>query len=185
MASLQTLSLSAAIVGETAGPTAQAVDARWLMAYAAAVGVDDAIHVHTIGDAAPLGICGSGLIDLVAGLLDAGLIDPTGLIQVERRDTFPPRLRERVTQQGEERQIVVVRSGELEAPRDIVLTQDDVRQVQLAKGAIASGVAMLLHVAAVRLDDLDDRGAHEGYAERCFSRNAKTFFHPSSACSIR
>ena len=120
------------------------------------VSVDDAIHVHTIGDAAPLGICGSGLIDLVAGLLDAGLIDPTGLIQVERRDTFPPRLRERVTQQGEERQIVVVRSGELEAPRDIVLTQDDVRQVQLAKGAIASGVAMLLHVAAVRLDDLDE-----------------------------
>src|SRR5437773_1138754 len=44
------------------------------------VTVDDDVHVHTIGEAAALGICGSGLIDLLAGLLDAGVIDPTGLI---------------------------------------------------------------------------------------------------------
>ena len=50
---------------------------------------------------------------------------------------------------GEERQVVVLRAGEAGAPREIVLTQDDVRQVQLAKGAIASGIAMLQHVAGV------------------------------------
>src|SRR3989449_5986944 len=44
------------------------------------VTVDDDLHVHTIGEADALGICGSGLIDLVAGLLDAGVIDWTGLI---------------------------------------------------------------------------------------------------------
>src|SRR6058998_1344519 len=82
------------------------------------VTVDDDIHVHTIGEADPLGICGSGLIDLLAGLLDTGVIDWTGLIRVEARQA-------------------------------VVLTQDDVRQVQLAKGAIASGVAMLQHVASV------------------------------------
>src|SRR5437773_2602351 len=49
------------------------------------VTVDDDLHVHTIGEADGLGICGSGLIDLVAGLLDAGVIDWTGLIQVESR----------------------------------------------------------------------------------------------------
>jgi len=113
------------------------------------VTVDDDVRVHTLGEADALGICGSGLLDLVAGLLDAGVIDWTGLIQVERRDALPPRLRERVVQRGEERQVVVLRAGEAGAGREIVLTQDDVRQVQLAKGAIASGIAMLQHVAGV------------------------------------
>jgi len=120
------------------------------------VTVDDDVHVHTIGEAPALGICGSGLIDLLAGLLDAGVIDPTGLIQVEQRDSLPPRLRDRVVMRGEERQVIVLRPGEHGAGREIVLTQDDVRQVQLAKGAIASGVAMLLHVAGIATDDLDE-----------------------------
>jgi uncharacterized 2Fe-2S/4Fe-4S cluster protein (DUF4445 family) len=111
--------------------------------------IDDDVRVHTIGDADALGICGSGLLDLVAGLLRAGVIDWTGLIQVEQRDGLPPRLRERVVMRGEERQVIVLRRGEAGAPREIVLTQDDVRQLQLAKGAIASGIAMLQHVAGV------------------------------------
>jgi uncharacterized 2Fe-2S/4Fe-4S cluster protein (DUF4445 family) len=113
------------------------------------VTVDDDLHVHTIGEADPLGICGSGLLDLVAGLLQVGALDWTGLIQVERRDALPPRLRERVQMRGEERLVVVRREGEGDASREIVLTQDDVRQLQLAKGAIASGIAMLQHVAGV------------------------------------
>jgi len=111
--------------------------------------VSDDIDVHTIGEADALGICGSGLLDLVAGLLDAGVVDWTGLIQVETRDALPPRLRERVVMRGEERQVIVRRAGESGAPRELVLTQDDVRQLQLAKGAIASGIAMLQHVAGV------------------------------------
>jgi uncharacterized 2Fe-2S/4Fe-4S cluster protein (DUF4445 family) len=113
------------------------------------VRVGEDIVVHTIGEADALGICGSGLLDLVAGLLDAGVIDWTGLIQTESRDALPPGLRERVAMRGEERQVIVCRAGESGAPREIVLTQDDVRQVQLAKGAIASGIAMLQHVAGV------------------------------------
>jgi len=111
--------------------------------------VDDDIGVHTLGETDALGICGSGLLDLVAGLLDAGVIDWTGLIQIEARDALPAKLRERVVMRGEERTVIVCRAGESGAPRELVLTQDDVRQVQLAKGAIASGIAMLQHVAAV------------------------------------
>ncbi|HEY7648479.1 MAG TPA: ASKHA domain-containing protein [Methylomirabilota bacterium] len=118
--------------------------------------VDEDIHVHTIGETPPLGICGSGLIDLLAGLLDAGVIDATGLIRVEDRAQLPGSLRDRVLMRGEERQVVIVRAGEAGAPREIVLTQDDVRQVQLAKGAIASGVAMLLHVAGVDAERLGE-----------------------------
>src|SRR6266850_1957191 len=113
------------------------------------VRVEGDIEVHTLGETDALGICGSGIIDLIAGLLDARVIDWTGLIQVEARDTLPPKLAARVVMRGEERQVVVLRPGESGARQEIVLTQDDVRQVQLAKGAIASGVAMLQHVAGV------------------------------------
>src|SRR5438094_831703 len=113
------------------------------------VSIDDDVHVHTIGEADALGICGSGLIDLVAALLEARVIDWTGLIRTEDRDALPPPLRDRVTTRGEERLFVVARAGEAGATRELVLTQDDVRQVQLAKGAIASGIAMLQRVAGV------------------------------------
>ncbi len=114
----------------------------------------DGIRVHTIGEAAAQGICGSGLIDLIAGLLDAGVIDWTGLIDLDGRDALPPGLRERVRKVGEDRQVVVAWPGEAGAAQEIVLTQDDVRQVQLAKGAIASGVAMLQRIAGVPGDRL-------------------------------
>ena len=108
------------------------------------------LRLHTIGEAPALGICGSGIIDAIAALLEAGVIDWTGLIDVEGRDRMPPALRERVVMRGEERVVIVARPGEAGAAQEIVLTQDDVRQVQLCKGAIASGVAMLQHVAGVR-----------------------------------
>src|SRR5690349_20145178 len=120
------------------------------------VTIDDDVHVHTIGETAALGICGSGLIDLVAGLLNAGVIDWTGLIRVDARDSFPAGLRDRVAMRGEERVFVVLRPGEAGTRHEILLTQDDVRQVQLAKGAIASGIAMLLHVTAVSQERLEE-----------------------------
>jgi len=112
-------------------------------------------RAHHRRDAA-LGICGSGLIDLLAGLLEAGVIDWTGLIRVEARDSLPPALRDRVAMRGEERVFTVLRPGEAGARAEIVLTQDDVRQVQLAKGAIASGITMLLHVARVPLERVEE-----------------------------
>ena len=124
------------------------------------VSVSDDLEVHTIGEADALGICGSGLLDLVAGLLDAGAVDWTGLIQTETRDVLAPRLRERVVMRGEERLVIVRRAGESGAPREIVLTQDDIRQVQLAKGAIASGAMLLQRVAGVPVERVAERVEH-------------------------
>jgi len=113
------------------------------------VRIEGDVRYHVIGEGAPLGICGSGLLDAIAGLLDSGVLDWTGLIQVEDRDGLPPRLRERMEVRGEERCFVLVTKGESATGQEIVLTQDDIRQVQLAKGAIASGVLMLQKIMGV------------------------------------
>ena len=136
----------------------------------ATVGAD--IAVHTIGESDALGICGSGLIDLVAGLLDASVIDWTGLIDVEGRERLSPALRDRVVMRGEERQVIVLRPGEAGARQEIVLTQDDVRQVQLCKGAIASGIAMLQHVAGFPDDKIDELMLAGGFGNYLSIRSA-------------
>ncbi len=98
------------------------------------------------------GICGSGLIDAIAVLLDAGVIDWTGLIDLDHLDRLPPPLASRVIMRGEERAVILARPGESGATQELLLTQDDIRQVQLCKGAIASGAAMLQRIAGVPED---------------------------------
>jgi uncharacterized 2Fe-2S/4Fe-4S cluster protein (DUF4445 family) len=125
-----------------------AIDRAWL--------ADGDLRFHVIGDGPAQGICGSGLIDVVAAALDAGLIDWTGLIQLERRDRFPAPLAGRLAERGEERLLVLVPRGEAAGDGEIVLTQDDVRQLQLAKGAIGGGIRMLQHVLGVPDEALQD-----------------------------
>ena len=117
------------------------------------VGFDGAdLTLHTIGNAAAQGICGSGLIDAIAVLLDTGIIDWTGLIDLDHLHRVPPALGARVIRRGDERAVILARPAEHGASQEILLTQDDVRQVQLCKGAIASGAAMLQRIAGVPED---------------------------------
>jgi uncharacterized 2Fe-2S/4Fe-4S cluster protein (DUF4445 family) len=125
-----------------------AIDRVWLE--------DGDLRLHVIGEGAPQGICGSGLIDAVAVALDAGLVDWTGLIQLERRDRFSAPLARRLVERGEERILVLAPRGEAAGGGEIVLTQDDVRQVQLAKGAIGGGIRMVQRVLGVPDDALRD-----------------------------
>ncbi|MBI2467080.1 MAG: DUF4445 domain-containing protein [Candidatus Rokubacteria bacterium] len=118
-----------------------AIDRVWLEG--------NALHYHVIGEGSPQGICGSGLIDAVAAALDAGLVDWTGLIRLEARDQLPPALRSRVELRGEERVLVLVPRGEAAGGGELVLSQEDLRQVQLAKGAIAGGIRMLQNILGV------------------------------------
>jgi uncharacterized 2Fe-2S/4Fe-4S cluster protein (DUF4445 family) len=137
------------------------------------VGIEDGdLALHTIGDAAAQGICGSGIVDAVAVLLDAGVIDWTGLIDVDGRARLPAPLRSRVEMRGEDRVIVLARAGEHGAAHEIVLGQDDVRQVQLCKGAIASGAAMLLRVAGMTPDDVSELMLAGGFGNYLSIRSA-------------
>ncbi len=133
---------------------------------------DGDLRLHTIGEAAAQGLCGSGIVDAIAALLDAGIIDWTGLIDVDGRERLPAPLRARVLMRGEERLVVLARPGEAGAEREIALTQEDVRQVQLCKGAIASGVAMLQHVAGVSPDDVSELMLAGGFGNYLSVRSA-------------
>lgn len=129
------------------------------------------LRFHVIGEGPPQGICGSGLIDAIAAALDGALIDWTGLIQVEQRDRLPAPLARRVLQRGEERLLVLVHPGEA-GTGEIVLTQDDVRQIQLAKGAIGGGIRMLQHVLGVPDDALQELMLAGGFGNYLSIRSA-------------
>jgi uncharacterized 2Fe-2S/4Fe-4S cluster protein (DUF4445 family) len=130
------------------------------------------LRLHTIGDSSAQGICGSGLIDAIAVLLDAGVIDWTGLIDLDHLDRLPPRLRSRVIKHGDERAVILARPGEWGSSQEIVLTQDDVRQVQLCKGAIASGAAMLQKIAGVPDDKVAELMLAGGFGNYLSIRSA-------------
>jgi len=143
---------------------AGAIDRVWLEG--------DTIRYHVLGEGPPQGICGSGLIDAVAVALDSGVLDWTGLIQVEARDRLPPALRQRIESRGEDRVWILVPAAETASGSEIVLSQDDIRQVQLAKGAIASGIRMLQAVLGVADSDLAELMLAGGFGNYLSIRSA-------------
>ncbi|MDY7039747.1 MAG: ASKHA domain-containing protein [Chloroflexota bacterium] len=106
----------------------------------------DRMEYQTIDGAPPVGLCGSGILDAVAGLRQAGIIDGRGVMASH------PRVRR--GQNGPE--FVVVEAAETGHGRDLVLTRRDVGEIQLAKGAMRAGVNILLEEAALKEDDVDE-----------------------------
>lgn len=110
---------------------------------------DGRLRWHVIGDGAPRGICGSGLVDLVAALLATGELDESGRL----------------------------RSGDRFELGDtgVYLTQKDVREVQLAKAAMAAGVLLMAKQLGVALEEIEEvniAGAFGNYID------------PDNACAI-
>jgi uncharacterized 2Fe-2S/4Fe-4S cluster protein (DUF4445 family) len=110
----------------------------------------------TIGGTKPVGICGSGLIDILAELNRAGVIDATGRLESDPRILRSLRagLTERLTTvEGMAAWIVAYRE-ESATHRDIVITQKDIREFQNAKAAIAAGIKVLAQQAGLELQDI-------------------------------
>ncbi len=101
---------------------------------------------QTIGGTAPTGLCGSGILDAVAQLYRAGVLNRGG-----RMD-----LRDGVRENGGGREFILVPEGESEGRPAITLTQKDVRQVQLAKGAIRTGIQLLLESKGLSEPEIDE-----------------------------
>lgn len=122
------------------------------------------LEVHVLGEAPAQGICGSGLIDAASALLEKGILNHRGRMQTA----------------GELPQYAAY-LGEYEKDRafylteTICLTQSDIRQVQLAKGAIAAGIELMARHLGSSLDKIDQVLLAGAFG---------SFIRPESACAI-
>jgi uncharacterized 2Fe-2S/4Fe-4S cluster protein (DUF4445 family) len=107
--------------------------------------MDGEIRFHTINNAPAAGICGSGIFDTLAQLVANDIIDNSGRMQEGH-----PRVRE--DKKG--REFVIVSEGERGNGSAIALTQEDVRELQLAKAAISTGIQILLKHRGIAVDDI-------------------------------
>ena len=107
------------------------------------------LRVETVGGSAATGVCGSGLIDAVCTLVDLGVVLPSGLLPPPER--WSAAARAGVRWAGSPGGVVLA-----EADRPVVLTQGDVRQLQLAKGAVRAACEILLRTAGIEATDLGE-----------------------------
>jgi uncharacterized 2Fe-2S/4Fe-4S cluster protein (DUF4445 family) len=116
----------------------------------------DELSLKVIGDTEPEGLCGSGLVDAVTGLVRAGLLDESGrFVSVEEAQARAPGLAARLTSIGQERVFVLHwRDAEKAPGNSIYLSQRDVRELQFAKAAIATGWRILLEEAGLAPEDV-------------------------------
>lgn len=116
---------------------------------------DGEVYFKTIGECEAQGICGSGILDCVAQLLKCGIVNRKGkMLAAEDAAAaeLPQSLRERLVTEGKLRKFVLVPKGD---GADIVITQNDIREIQLAKGAMAAGIVLLLEEAGRSADEID------------------------------
>jgi uncharacterized 2Fe-2S/4Fe-4S cluster protein (DUF4445 family) len=100
---------------------------------------------ETIDDAPPVGICGSGIIDTIAQLYTAGIIDSTGRMKADGKGIQD---REGV------KEFVLAKAKDTSGRSDIVFTQHDIRELQLGKAAIRGGIATLIQNAGLKESDI-------------------------------
>ena len=138
------------------------------------VAINDDAQCHVLGGVPARGICGSGLVDAVAQMLDVGLLNQSGRIltpdEAERNgQPLSPNLRRRILAAQTQRAFVLLDGDQTESGEPIIITQQDIRELQLAKGAIAAGIAVLLKHFRASKDDIAEillAGAFGNYLDR-------------------
>ncbi|MDR3270422.1 MAG: ASKHA domain-containing protein [Peptococcaceae bacterium] len=118
-------------------------------------------ELDVIGGEIPRGICGSGIIDVVAQMAESGLIAPDGKF-VKDLDSSRVRL-----DAGGKKYEYVLYFGQGGAEKDVVVTQKDVRAVQLAKAALYSGAMTLMQASGItKIDGVILAGAFGNYIDK-------------------
>ncbi|MDW7651127.1 MAG: ASKHA domain-containing protein [Bacillota bacterium] len=106
------------------------------------------VKVSTIGRMKPMGICGSGLIDCLAKLREVGIIDRAGKMQT---DLDTPRIRK-----GDDGwEFVLVSHEETECGKDIIVTENDIKNLLRAKGAVYGGIRSMLNAVQLTEEVID------------------------------
>jgi uncharacterized 2Fe-2S/4Fe-4S cluster protein (DUF4445 family) len=129
------------------------------------------VELTIIGGGKPRGICGSGLIDGIAEMLRAGVMDASGRLASTDAQLakLQPELRDRLRESTGGREFVLVWGKDSATGEDIVIHQKDVREVQLAKGAIMAGTRILMAKMGVEPEDIDQvflAGAFGNYIKK-------------------
>lgn len=105
------------------------------------------ISYRTIGDAPAIGLCGSGILDIVAELYRLKWINERGRFQVNNKNIVPDKSGAKILLVPE------IKNG---IEKDIFFSQKDVNAFQLAKGAIRAGIDILLEVSGIQPDNIDE-----------------------------
>ncbi|MGW8222512.1 MAG: ASKHA domain-containing protein [Syntrophobacteria bacterium] len=136
---------------------------------------DGNLRYQVIGNVEPRGLCGSGLVDLVAVLLERSIIDQGGLMQPPQGgsgDTLSARV---IKRDKGIYDFLVAATEESFSQKPIYFSQKDVRELQLAKGAVAAGIQILMDQMGVGIRDID-----LVYVAGAFGN----YIHPQSALRI-
>lgn len=141
-----------------AGPAFEGAEILFGMRAAAGaiegIKVDSDVQLKVIDGVQPKGICGSGLMDAVAELLKAGILDESGrMLNREKASHLPPALQARLRQDERGNYFILAFAGE--KGTEVLLTQKDVRELQLAKAAMRVGSEILLKEAGLNVRDID------------------------------
>lgn len=111
--------------------------------------------VTTLDDGEPIGICGSGIVDVIAQMLEAGLLDETGRLQdADELGPDAERYADRLVSIGGVKAFSLVSDSGGRADGGIAVTQRDVRELQNAKAAIAAGIRTLIKRAGIAVKDV-------------------------------
>jgi uncharacterized 2Fe-2S/4Fe-4S cluster protein (DUF4445 family) len=118
--------------------------------------IEGGVSLQVIGDVEPRGLCGSGLVDAVSELVRSGLLDSSGrFVPDDQAVHVAPHVADRLTAVGQERVFVLHRPAPDSPPEECVyLSQRDVRELQFAKGAIATGWTLLLAELGLEQSDV-------------------------------
>jgi uncharacterized 2Fe-2S/4Fe-4S cluster protein (DUF4445 family) len=116
----------------------------------------DDLVCNVIGGCRMAGICGTALIDAAAVLLELGVLDPTGrlLSAAEAPARVTPAVRRRLHPDGNDTKVLLGTAAEARSGEPVYLFQRDLRELQLAAGAIRAAIALLLRQAGLQPQDL-------------------------------
>ncbi len=107
----------------------------------------NSFRYHVIDESPPEGICGSGLVDAVAAMQKAGLVSGDG--RLLSKEEAP-----RMLNRGKYKQFVLSAKDRSSGAREVVITQKDIRELQLAKGAMMAGIKILLDTMGLQEEDI-------------------------------
>ncbi len=139
------------------------------------VEVDNDIICSTIGNVPAIGLCGSGLIDAAAKMIDTQVMDSNGNFRKRDVEQLPERLQNRlIVAENGSREFLLVSEQDSGKNRRVGITQGDVRQLQLAKSAIFSGIRMLQSVMNISDDEIFHLMLCGGFGNYINIESAKT-----------